>query len=220
MSPRRYKSHFAGKAWRESCIAEMVKREFVSSGSGGRDEIERPQEVADRRALRSHYFNLKSIIHGIYLSILYFLFLSYVFDIFPGLFATMCSFEFWKFVILCLVAEKVNRIVWFFCPRIELFVVILCLVAEKRDFFCGDWVMLSIYFSYRSCICLLKLYLMSIKYELFRPPLYNMQINNIMWQSRSRISLTKDHHIIFFFLPLYCFHIWVRTRIKHFTKDE
>lgn len=114
----------------------MVKREFVSSGSGGRDEIERPQAVPDRRALRSRYFNVKSIIHGIYLSILYFLFLNYVFDIwFRGLFATMYSFEFWKFVILCLVAEKVNRIVWFFCPRIELFVVILCLVAEKRDFF-------------------------------------------------------------------------------------
>ncbi|XP_068340192.1 non-structural maintenance of chromosomes element 4 homolog A-like [Pyrus communis] len=41
----------------------MVKREFVSSGSGGRDEIERPQAVPDRRALRSRYFNVKSIIH-------------------------------------------------------------------------------------------------------------------------------------------------------------
>ncbi|KAM1109431.1 hypothetical protein COP2_009136 [Malus domestica] len=41
----------------------MVKREFVSSGSGGRDETERPQAVEDRRALRSRYFNVKSIIH-------------------------------------------------------------------------------------------------------------------------------------------------------------
>lgn len=45
---------------------------------------------------------------------------------------------------------------------------------------------------------MLKLYLMSVKYKLCRPPLYNMRVNNIMWRSRSRISLTKDHHIFFF----------------------
>lgn len=45
---------------------------------------------------------------------------------------------------------------------------------------------------------MLKLYLMSVKYELCRPPLYNTRINNVMWRSHSRISLTKDHHIIFF----------------------
>ncbi|CAB4317218.1 unnamed protein product [Prunus armeniaca] len=41
----------------------MMERELAGSSSRGRDKMERPQAVADRRALRSRYFTVKTLIH-------------------------------------------------------------------------------------------------------------------------------------------------------------
>lgn len=49
-----------------------MERELAGSSSRGRDKMEQPQAVADRRALRSRYFTVKTLIHGIYLSISHF----------------------------------------------------------------------------------------------------------------------------------------------------
>ncbi|XP_034224797.1 non-structural maintenance of chromosomes element 4 homolog A-like isoform X2 [Prunus dulcis] len=41
----------------------MMERELAGSSSRGRDKMEQPQAVADRRALRSRYFTVKTLIH-------------------------------------------------------------------------------------------------------------------------------------------------------------
>ncbi|PQP92700.1 non-structural maintenance of chromosomes element 4 homolog A-like [Prunus yedoensis var. nudiflora] len=78
-----------------------MERELAGSSSRGKDKMEQPQAVADRRALRSRYFTVKTLIHELFVT-----------------FSSLNSGL--EFVALCLVAEKDHRAMCFF-PRIVLF---------------------------------------------------------------------------------------------------